>query len=122
MIPGANILNMALTLIAKQSFQYFQFMSRTPSTAGQYIATYSSPYEMCGSVQAVPRNLYQSYGLDFQNNYLTFFVSAGFLDIERDVSGDQINFRGKRFQCLSKTDWFLIDGWVGIMAVEIPNT
>jgi hypothetical protein len=118
-VPGSNILNTAMRAIAKQSFTYYAFLSRTPNQIGQDVTKYDSPMTMQGSVQPVPRTLYQAYGLDFQRYYLNFYVSKSVLDVSRDISGDQIAFNGRRFQCMSKTDWFGQDGWVAVLAIEV---
>lgn len=121
MIPGTNILNQALRVLGKQSFDYYAFVSRTPNSIGQDIATYANPVTSQGSVQAVPRSLYQLYGLDLQKNYINVYVSQAVLDVTRDVSGDQVVFNGHRYQCLSVTAWSAMDGWNAVLCVQIPN-
>ena len=120
-IPGQNILNQALSILGRQSFGYYAFQARETNAVGQDIATYVPPVLLTGSVQPVPRNLYQAYGLDMDRYYVNFYVSQNVLDIDRDISGDQIEFGGKRFQCISKTDWFPQDGWIAMLAVEVPT-
>lgn len=119
MIPGSNLLNMALSIIAKQAITYYQNTGRTLNSIGQDIALYASPKILVGSFQPVPRNLYEAYGLDFQKDYFTFYTSNNILDVERDVSGDQIAFNGWRFQCESNNDWYPLDGWKGVLCVKI---
>ena len=119
MIPGSNLLNLALTVIARQSVTYYKMIGRALNNVGQDVTTYEPPVVVTGSFQPVPRKLYQQYGLDLQKNYYTFYVSANFLDVARDVSGDQIAFNGIRFQCESNNDWYAIDGWKGVLCVEI---
>ena len=119
MIPGQNILNMALSVIAPSSFQYYAFLSRTPNDIGQDVTSYAEPVTLLGSVQPVPRNLFEAYGLDFQRSYVNVYVSKGILDIARDVSGDQIQFNGFTYQCLSITDWQPIDGWDQVLCVKV---
>lgn len=119
MIPGANLLNMALTVIGRQRFEYLAFLSRKPNNVGQDITTYKPPVCLTGSVQPVPRSYYQLYGLDFQRNYQTFFVSKNALDVARDISGDHMIFNRKTYQCVSRTDWFAVDGWESILCVEV---
>lgn len=121
LVPGSNILNMALSVIAKSSFQYYAFVSRTPNEVGQDIATYASPTILRGSVQPIPRSLYQEYGLDFQRNYVNVYISRDMMDIARDVSGDKIIFNRNTYQCVSKTAWDAIDGWDAVLCVQIPN-
>ena len=120
MIPGANLLNMALTIISKQTIQYYRYLSRASNSVGQYVSTYAAPVNIVGSWQPVPRNLYQVYGLDLQKDYFTFYTSNDVLDLARDISGDQVAFMGSRYQCESNNDWYKLDGWKGILCVKIP--
>ena len=114
-----NLLNMAMTVVGKQPFNYIKFLSRETNSIGVDVANYAAPLATYGQVQPVPRDLYQQYGLDFQKNYLTVYVSKEILDIQRDVSGDKIQFAGKNFQCLSETDWFPMDGWTSVLCAQI---
>ena len=61
------------------------------------------------------------YGLDLQKDYYTFYTSNDVLDIQRDVSGDQLIFNGKRYQVESNNDWYPMDGWKGIICVYIKD-
>lgn len=121
MIPGSNLLNSALRVIASQSINYYQFTGRGLNDIGQNVAQYAAAQIIRGSFQPVPRNLYQNLGLDFNNIYVNFYVSKNILDVQRDVSGDQISYCGKRYQVLSATDWSGIDGWTGVLCVQIGN-
>lgn len=121
MVPGSNLFSMAMRLIAPSSFVYTAFASRALNSVGQYVATYASPVTLQGSAQPVPRQYYQIYGLDFQKNYVTFFIQKNIIDIARDVSGDTITFNGVTFQCISKTDWFQQDNWDSVLAVQAIN-
>lgn len=120
-VPGQNVLRMALTLIHKQCLRYYQFSSRALNSVGQDVTTYLAPVTMRGSWQPVPRKVYMQYGLDFQKDYYTFYTSNDVLDIQRDVSGDQLIFNGKRYQVESNNDWFPMDGWKGIICVYIED-
>lgn len=122
MIPGANLLSMATRIIATQAFDYYAFVSRTPNAIGQDVATYATPQTLMGSIQPVSRSLYQTYGLDFDRYYLTFYVSENVIDVTRDISGDQMVFNGNPYQCVQKTDWFPQDGWTAVLCVQIPIT
>lgn len=121
LIPGSNILQMALSLIAAQSFQYIAYITRTIQPNGQYLTTYASPITLQGSVQPVPRTLFEQLGLDLQKNYVNIYVSRDILDISRDVSGDQIIYNGNNYQVLSKTAWDAVDGWDAILCVQVQN-
>jgi hypothetical protein len=118
-IPGQNILNMALQIIARQTIQYYQYQNRSLNQIGQDLTLYSNPINITGSWQPVPRKLYIVYGLDIQKDYFTFYTSNNILDITRDVSGDQVAFMGRRYQVESDNDWFQLYGWKGILCVDL---
>lgn len=119
LVPGSNLLAMALRVIAPQSVLYSRFVSRTANAAGKYVTTYADPVSLQGSFQAVPRNLYQQFGLDLQKNYNAFYASQNIIDVNRNVSGDQLTYQGRKYQCESITPWFFQDGWVGVLVVDI---
>ena len=119
MIPGQNILNMASQLIVFQTIQYYQFESRSLNAIGQDVTIYHPSIDLKGSWQPVPRKLYIIYGLDLQKDYFTFYTSNNLLDITRDVSGDQISFMGRRYQVESDNDWYQLDGWKGVLCVDL---
>lgn len=122
MIPGSNLLAQALTVINPQEFAYFVFAARITNSIGLDVPVYNAALDLQGSVQPVPRTMYQIMGLDFQKNYNVFFIEQNVVDVARDVSGDQIVFSGKTYQCVSKTDWFQQDGWDAVLAVQVQNT
>ena len=117
--PGSNILKRALRLIKPSTFLYNQFKTRETNAIGYDVSVYYPSMQLSGSVQPVPRNVYAEMGLLFQKNYYIFYISHDALDISRDISGDQIQFNGLIFNCISKTNWFSIDGWDGILAVAV---
>ena len=121
MIPGQNILKMASQLIVFQTIQYYQYESRALNDVGQDVTTYLAVVNIIGSWQPVPRNLYPIYGLDLQKDYFTFYTSNNLLDVTRDVSGDQLAFQGRRYQVESNNDWFQLDGWKGILCVDLGD-
>ena len=118
-VPGSNILKQALTVIASQTVIYYQYQGVTLNSVGQDVTAYSAPVLMKGSFQPVPRSLYQQYGLDFTKDYFTFYTSNNVLDVNRDISGDQIAYLGQRYQVEADNDWFAIDGWKGCLVVRV---
>jgi hypothetical protein len=117
MLP--NLLNMAMTLIGSQQFTWNKFLSTSLNSIGQDVSIYSPPICVYGQVQAVPRELFDKFGLLFQKKYLIFYISKDIMEIDRNISGDQIVFNGKTYKCLYETDWFQINGWSGVIAVQI---
>lgn len=124
-VPGSNLLNQAFRVIARNTVIYYQFAARSKRPDGVLVPTYVPPQSITGSVQAVPRNLYQQNGLDFNRDYVTFYTTTQMMDVEREKSGDQFMYNGQLYQCLSNNNWFGQDGWVGVLAVrtdgEAPN-
>jgi len=118
MIPGSDILEMALSVLGTQSVLWHKFISRETNDIGLDEAVYAIPRRVDGSWQPVPRRAYQQYGLDFNRNYATFYVSRNLQDITRDSAGDKLEFNNREWECLGATDWFAIDGWTAILCVE----
>lgn len=122
MIPGSNLLRQALTLIGSQSVDYYADTGRETSATGRDVTTYADAVTVTeGSVQAVPRNRYESLGLDFSRNYVTWFVPQNVVGLGRDVSGDQIVFNSRRYNVATLTPWFAQDGWVECLCVEMAG-
>jgi hypothetical protein len=65
--------------------------------------------------------MYQQLGLDLKKKYYTVYFSNDVLDIERDVSGDQISYNGRQLQATSGIDWFSLDGWKSVLMVDIGD-
>lgn len=119
-IPGANVLALAQSVIGKQSFQYKPYAARTNGPNGLLATSYGALVPAKGSVQPVPRSLYQNLGLNFQQSYFYFYVSRSVVDVSRDVSGDQFIWNGGTYQALSKTPWSSIDGWDAVLTIKVP--
>jgi hypothetical protein len=119
MIPGSNLLNRALKIIAKQTVTYYKSLGRTLNDVGQDVTAYNEPVSIAGSLQPVSRVLYEKLGLDLQKTYYTFYTSNNVIDVGRNVSGDQFVFNGQRYQVESNNDWYAQDGWKGVLCVLI---
>lgn len=119
MVPGSNLLNRALRLVGSKTVAYSSFAGRELNDVGIYVPLFSNVVEVIGSVQAVPRSVYQSIGLDWQKNYVMFYTTKIVIDVERSKAGDRFVHDGKTWQVLSQTDWSPIDGWTGALAVQI---
>lgn len=121
MIPGSDILSLALSVIDSATFDYYAYNSRTTNAIGLYVTTFDEPVSMTGSIQAVPRNEYERLGLDFAKNYIRAFAELNWQEAGRDRAGDQIAWNDLRWQIVSITPWFNIDGWSEILAIEVSN-
>ncbi len=121
MIPGGNLLGLAMTVIAPQILQYRPFLSRTKNDEGILASKFAAPAKLRGSIQPVPRQKYEQMGLEFQKNYVTIFIEKNAIDMSRDVAGDEFWYSGRLYQAESRTTWFAQDGWESILCVEVPG-
>ena len=120
-VPGMNLLRMASTIILKQPIKYYRALGRILNSIGEDVTQYAPYKTIYGSWQPVPRRLYEQFGLDFQKDYFMLYTSNNVIDVGRDVSGDQVSFRGQRYQCESNNEWYQLDGWSGILCVHIGD-
>lgn len=120
-VPGSNLLNMALGLIAGQRVGWRQYLGMVTNPAGVKVVTWAAAVDVFGSFQPVPATLLQQYGLDVSKNYATFYASRDMTDPDRNKTGDRLIYAGKVYQVESKTPWFAQDGWESVLCVEVTN-
>lgn len=119
-IPGADLLGIALGVIGSQQVRYYLNTGREANDSGRLMALFADGVDVPqGSVQAVPRSRYASYGLDFQKSYVTWFVEQTVIDVQRNKSGDRFKWNNRVYECVSVTDWVSQDGWSEVMGVDI---
>lgn len=119
-VPGSNLLNMAMSVLQKQTFMYMAYEDRAYQDNGMYVPDYACGVTVQGSVQPVARTLYERMGLDFQRNYSKFYVPQNITDVKRASAGDRFYFNNKLWQVLSNVEWFGVDGWDEVLSVQIP--
>lgn len=122
MIPGINLLNLALTVIAPLPVQWQQATGRTQNAVGQWVTAYAAPVTLSGSWQALDSATYRELGLDLAKTYFLFYVASAPVDaIGRGDSGDIIIRDGRRYHVESATNWQGIDGWRGLLCVDVGS-
>lgn len=120
MIPGRNLLAMALQLIEPQPVEYFKFNKRDLNANREFVNTYDPGVIVEeGSVQAVDRRLYQQLGLDMQKDYVFWITTQDALPIERSRAPDRIHWDGRRYEVESVTRWQAQDGWNRALCVDV---
>lgn len=122
MIPGFNLYKMATRLIGTSPYTFFAQASRGLDDRGVWVTSYAAGVELSDSIQSVSRGIYEKLGLDLDKYYLMIYTDNPLLVVERDTSGDQIEFQGERYQLLDNTDWRPQDGWSGVLAVRLNAT
>ncbi len=120
-IPSSNLLKKAFRIIKQDVFAYRKFRGRTTNGIGIDVPEYEPDIDLKGSVQVIPRTLYQEIGLDWKKNYIMIYSSDVIEGVSRGTSGDRVVFNEKLFQVLNENDWTPVDGWNGVMCVEIKQ-
>ena len=118
-VPSSNLLNDALTLICPEPFFIRKFISISTNDFGIDVRRYQRPVSLSGSVQAVDRKFYDQFGLDFTRRHVQVWASEDIADIYRSRAGDQIVWNGRLWEVTSEVEWFHIDGWQSVLAVEV---
>ena len=118
-IPGANNLRMAFRAISKIPILYYQASGRTTNAVGEWVSSYLPSRTIYGSFQPIEKHKYTHIGLDLQKSYYYFFVPKILVDLQRDISADQLGYLGQRYQIQSNTQWYGSDGWLQILCVEV---
>lgn len=122
-VPGGNLLGMASRLIGLDKIDHWKFQKNVEDGAGVLQPIYATaPLVIYGSVQPVPRSMYEQNGLDFQRDFFNVYTSAVLSDLRRDKAPDMLDWNGRRFNVESKTDWAKQDGWKGALCCDIGPT
>ncbi len=119
MIPGINLLSIALGAIASQSGQWLQFIGNTENSQGQDIPQYAPAQVVTGSFQSTDARTIADMGLDVTAKYRTFYSSTPIAITDRSTSPDLLIFYGRKYQVAGELDWINQDGWKGVVLVDI---
>lgn len=119
-VPGSNLLALALGVIGNQMVQWHKFAGLTTNAAGVQRPTWAAPVTINGSFQPADAATIQQLGLDWTRNYVNFFAPAEFKEIERDQSSDRVSYAGRMYQVVGKAAWYHQDGWERVLCVEVP--
>lgn len=123
MIPGSNLLGLALTVIAPQGVEWHKFAARTQNDKGDWVHSYEPPVALFGSWQPLDQAKYQQLGLDLAKKYFVLYVSAAVDGVERSKGGDLLVRNGRKYQVEdAANDWLDIDGWRGVLCIDIGPT
>lgn len=118
-----NLLSTVLQVLPSNGVvQYLQFQGNATNNAGYDVPSFSAPLDIPQSqVQAIPRNIYGFLNLDYQKDYVNWFVPREVFGLGRDYSGDRMTYGDQLYQCVSATDWSAQDGWVQMLCVNITK-
>lgn len=119
-VPGGNLLNLAMSVIAKQQMTWTQYVGRTAAENGDWVPEYAAGIPVAGSIQPIKRSLYEHMGLDFQKAFYNIFLPNKIIDVRRAAAGDLLMYGCKTFSVVSTEPWFQMDGWDQCLCVEVP--
>lgn len=123
MIPGSNILRMALGAIAAQAVPYRRYTGTTTRADGIQVPTFAAPVTLYGSWQPVSADQLVRWGLDPAKKMAIFYVSAPLNEPGRDISGDRADYAGSEWEARDADgEWFPQDGWTGMLFQRIGPT
>jgi hypothetical protein len=117
-VPGSNLLNLALTVIGSQALAWYRATGRTPNALGEFITTYADPVVIYGSLQPIDKAKYEDMGLDLAKTYYAFYTSNGIEGVRRDDSPDWLRWNNRRLEVVDEADWLIQDGWRGLVLVD----
>lgn len=118
MIPGVNLLNIALTAIAPQPGQWLRFTGNTTNSQGQDIPSYADPVTVTGSFQSIDAETIQQMGLNVTARHRVFYTTSPIEVTDRSTSPDLLIFYGRIYQASGEIDWIKQDGWRGIVLTD----
>lgn len=119
LVPGANLLNIALGAIGAQTVGYHAWQSRAPDAKGKFVDTFAERVEIPGSLQPVSRERMQLLGLDASKSYAILYAAGRAQPVSRDRGADQFDYAGRLYAATGKTDWTAQDGWNGVLLVDV---
>lgn len=118
-VPGSNLLNIALTVIAADQIVLYRATGRAENNIGEWVTTYAPAFPVAGSWQPVDQTKYELLGLDLSKKYFMFYASEQITAIERGVAPDLCERNGRKYSTVSDTPWGDVDGWQSAMFVDI---
>lgn len=118
-VPGANLLDLARTVIAGEIILLSVATARVRNAAGQFVTTYAPQVDCDGSWQPIDRTKYEFMGLDLNKTYAMFYTSDAIKSVNRGESPDLIERNGRKWQAIGDQPWNDIDGWQSAMFVDI---
>lgn len=111
MVIGFNVLEAALNAIGRDGFSYLKFEGQQAGPSGFKRQTFAAPVVVLGSVQPMNSKDVMDRGLTDTESYIVARGSLTFLEGGRDVSSDQVEFSGDKYQVISVAPWNGQNGW-----------
>lgn len=117
MIEG--ILALALSVLPAQTARLYRWTGKTRNDRGLEVDTFAEPAAITGSIQPVDRSRYVYFGLDAQKGYISIYSTAYVRDLTRTTNPDQVEYMGRRYRVVNRSDWHAPSDYNGVLAVDI---
>lgn len=121
LVPGSNLLGIALGVIGAQTPTYFERTGRTKDAVGVWSTTFAPGVEITGSWQPLDKKTIALLGLDMAKDYNRFVGPRAFNTVDDDQGADEFEYGGKRWRVTGKVEWVRQDGWSSVIVVDIGN-
>lgn len=111
-----NLHGYAKQIIPQKRFQYRAYVGMTEGSNGIDTPKYAAQKVGYGSIQPVPKKVYQSLGLNSEKEYILIVTDAcinGYADI-----GDKVTFCNKEYRVMDAEDWRSVSDWAGVMCIH----
>ena len=118
-VPGSNLLGIALSVLGAQTASYYARTGRTKNSRGVFVTTFAPPIDVIGSWQPMNKTTVTAMGLDMSKDYATFYSATPFNTIDENEPADEFTYAGRRWRAISKTNWTPADGWNGVVVVDV---
>ena len=121
MIPGNNLLRMALQVIAPtQGVAFQQYLGEQENDFGGTAVSYGPTTPLFNvSVQPVTKSQIQQMGLAVNKSYITVWCDSQIEGSYRGRQNDIILWDGAKWEVQPESDWIKQDGWEQILAVKL---
>lgn len=115
-----NIFALAMSVIPQQSATLYRWQGRAVNERGLDVDAFGPPEALAGcSIQPVDRSRYGYFGLDAGKSYLTVYSAAKVGDLTRNENPDQIEYAGRRYRVMNRSEWHAPAGYNGMLIVDI---
>lgn len=118
-VPGSNLLNIAMGVITPQWVLWSQDQGRVTNAVGKLVTQYGFPVAVRGSFQPMSRSQIQRDGFDLSSTYATFYASEPLRPVERGITGDRFAYGGSLWDAVEGQDWFNQDGWRAPVLIRV---
>lgn len=121
MIPGSNLLNMALGVIQPTAnVSYQEYQGKTTNEFGTTVAQYGPETLLTWvSVQPMTKAQAKQTGLELNKSYIQIWTTTNVQGGYRGRENDLISWAGYKWQVMPDSDWMIQDGWTRIIAVKL---